>query len=243
MSGHSKWATTKHKKAVIDSKRAKLFTKAAKLVTIAARDGHSGDPAMNPGLRLAIDNAKAISMPKDNIDRAISRGVGGAEGGAVLEEIIYEAYAPGGVALIIECLSDNRNRALGEVKAVLHKVGGSLANSGSVSYLFKKIGQIIIDEAKNDDKGENLEMKIIDSGADDFEKDENIYVVTTAYSNLNSTKNKLQESGINVDSAEFARIPNAYNEVPEDKKEQIEKLLNDLDDLDDVSNVYSNANL
>lgn len=243
MSGHSKWATTKHKKAIIDAKRAKLFTKAAKLITIAARDGESADPTMNASLRLAIDNAKAISMPRDNIDRAISRGIGGSDEAATLEEITYEAYAPGGVALLIECLTDNKNRALSEIKMILNKAGGSLANSGSVAYLFKKIGQIIVDEDKNDARGEDLEMKIIDSGADDFEKDENIYIVTSSFSHLNAVKNNLQENGIIIDSAESVQIPSAYCEVPEDKKEQIEKLLDDLDDLDDVNNVYSNANL
>lgn len=243
MSGHSKWATTKHKKAIIDAKRAKIFTKVAKLVTIAARDGKSGDPTMNPSLRLAIDNAKAVSMPKENIDRAIKRGLGGLEGGAQLEEITYEAYAPGGIALMIECLTDNKNRALGEIKAILNKAGGSVASTGSVSYLFKKIGQIIIDESKNQQQGEALEMVIINSGADDFDKEDGLYVVTCAFTELNSVKKNLEIENIVVDSAEAVQVPSTYLDVPEDKRETVERILENLDDLDDVNNVYSNASL
>jgi len=243
MSGHSKWATTKRKKGAIDAKRSKIFTKVAKLITIAARDGKSGDPNMNPSLRLAIDNAKAVSMPKDNIDRAIKRGIGGAEGGAALEEITYEAYAPGGIALMVECLTDNKNRALGEVKAIINKAGGSIASTGSVSYLFTRVGQIIIDVAKNTIKGEDMEFAIIESGADDFSKEDDLYVVTCAFSRLNNVKKALEDNGIVIESAEFVQIPGAYVDVPDDKKAAIENLLENLDDLDDVNNVYSNANL
>jgi YebC/PmpR family DNA-binding regulatory protein len=243
MSGHSKWATTKRKKGAIDAKRSKVFTKVAKLITIAARDGKSGDPTTNPSLRLAIDNAKAVSMPKDNIDRAIKRGFGGAESSAMLEEITYEAYGPNGVALLIECLTDNKNRALGEIKTVLGKAGGSLASTGSVSYLFKETGQILIDEIINTKKGDDLEMAIMDSGADDFSKEEEIYVVTCEYQKLNSVKKSLENAGLIIESAEIVQIPSSYVDLPEEKKVSIETLLENLDDLDDVNNVYSNANL
>lgn len=243
MSGHSKWATTKRKKAGIDAKRSKIFTKVAKLITIAARDGKSGDPNMNPSLRLAIDNAKAVSMPKDNIERAIKRGIGSGEGGAMLEEVTYEAYGPAGAAILIECLTDNRNRALGEIKAVLSKQGGTLASAGSVSYLFKKVGQIIIDETKNSKKGEDLEMAIIDSGADDFSKEEELFVITCGFGELNHVKKTLEDSGIIIDTAEFVQIPSTFVEIPEDKKVSIGNILESLDDLDDVNNVYSNADL
>jgi YebC/PmpR family DNA-binding regulatory protein len=243
MSGHSKWATTKHKKGVIDAKRAKVFTKAAKLVTIAARDGKSGDVTMNPGLKVAVDNAKSVSMPKDNIDRAIKRGLGGLDGGAALEEITYEAYGPAGVAILIECLTDNKNRALGEIKTVLNKNGGSLASAGSVSYLFKKTGQMIIDLSKNSISPDDIEMAILDSGAEDFDKEENLIVVTCAFTDIHSVKVNLESAGIKVDSAEAVQIASNYIDLADDKKEMIERIIDHLDDLDDVNNVYSNANL
>jgi len=243
MSGHSKWATTKRKKAAIDAKRSKIFTKVAKLITIVARDGKSGDPNTNPSLRLAVDNARAVSMPKENIDKAIKRGLGGLEGGAQLEEITYEAYGPNGVALMIECLTDNKNRALGEIKAILNKAGGSVASTGSVSYQFKKMGQIIIDESANTLKNDDLEMAIIESGAEDFSNEDKVYVVTTAFQNLNQVKKTMEDAGIIVESAEAAQIPGSYVDLQEEKKMAIENLIESLDDLDDVNNVYSNANL
>ncbi|HOX40960.1 MAG TPA: YebC/PmpR family DNA-binding transcriptional regulator [bacterium] len=243
MSGHSKWATTKRKKATIDAKRAKLFTKIAKLITIAARDGKSGDPSMNPGLRLAVDNARAISMPKDNIDRAIKHGIGESGTGAKLEEIQYEAYGPGGAAILIECLTDNRNRAIAEIKATLNKNNGSMATTGSVSYLFKKVGQVILDEEKNRVKGEELELIILESGADDFSKEDNFYVLVCEFTKLISVRKKLEESQIVVDAAEVSYMPNSDLELDESKKESVVKLLEALDDLEDVNNVYTNASL
>ncbi len=243
MSGHSKWATTKRKKAVIDSKRSKVFTKVAKLITIAARDGKSGDPNSNPSLRMAIENARAVSMPKDNIDRAIKRGIGGEDGGNRIEEITYEAYAPGGVALLIECLTDNKNRALGEIKAILNKSGGSTASTGSVSYLFNKVGQIIIDESKNEKKGEELELVIMESAALDFSCEEDFCIVTTDFADLMEVAAKLKEMEIVIDSAESSQVANLLIDVPEDKVDSLLKLLDYLDDLDDVSNVHSNANI
>jgi len=241
MSGHSKWATTKRKKAGIDAKRSKIFTKVAKLVTIAARDGKSGDPATNPGLRLAIDNAKAVSMPKDNIDRAIKRGIGGTEGGAALEEITYEAYGPNGVAILIECLTDNKNRALGEIKAILNKAGGSVASTGSVSYQFNKVGQIIIETVKNKFTADELELIIIESGADDFTAEEGLYIITCPFQSLNLVKKNLEDQGVIIDTAEAVQIPSTYVDIPAEKRESIEKILENLDDLDDVNNVYSNV--
>ncbi len=243
MSGHSKWATTKRKKGAIDAKRSKVFTKVAKLITIAARDGKSGDPASNPSLRTAIDNARAVSMPKDNIDRAIKRGTGGEDGGNKIEEITYEAYAPGGVALLIECLTDNRNRALAEIKALLNKAGGTLATAGSVSYLFKKVGQITIDQLKNSKTAEELEMVIMDSGAEDFLEDDDIIIVTSSFTSLNEVASKLKEEGVLIESAEPVQAPNTLTELDESKAESLIKLLDNLDDLDDVSNVYTNANI
>jgi len=242
MSGHSKWATTKHKKAIIDAKRGKIFTKLAKLVTIAARDGKSGDINSNPSLRMAVENAKAASMPKDNIERAIQRGVGGGNGAAI-EEVIYEAYAPGGVALIIECLTDNKNRTLGEIKAILNKNGGTLATAGSVSYLFKKVGQLIIDSKKNSKNNEELELAIIESGADDFEEEDNIYIVTCEFQGLHQVKKSLEDAGLVIESAESVQTAATLIDLPEEKKEQIMSLVDKIEELDDISNVYSNLNL
>lgn len=242
MSGHSKWATTKHKKAIIDAKRGKIFTKMAKLVTIAARDGKSGDPTMNPSLRMAIENAKAASMPKDNIDRAIQRGIGGGNAAAI-EEITYETYAPGGAALLIECLTDNKNRTLGEIKAILNKNGGSLATAGSVGYLFKKIGQFIIDESKNDKKGEDLEMAIIDSGAENFEKEENILVVTSAFPDIHLVRKNLEDAGVIIDSGEPIQEAVTLIDLPEEKKTSILNLIDKLEEIDDVSNVFTNLSI
>jgi YebC/PmpR family DNA-binding regulatory protein len=243
MSGHSKWATTKHKKAIIDAKRSKVFTKIAKLITIAARDGKSGDPIMNPSLRLAIDNAKAVSMPKDNIERAIKRGIGGGDGGPIIEEVTYEAYGPSGVAILIECLTDNKNRALAEIKAVMNKLGGTLASAGSVSYLFTKIGQIIIEIGKNSKNGDELEEAIIESGADDFSKEDDLYIVTCGFTALHNVKKSLEDQGVVIETAEAIQVPNTYVDLTDDKKESVEKLIDTLDDLDDVNNIYSNASL
>ena len=240
MSGHSKWATTKRKKAAIDAKRGQIFTKLAKLITIAARDG-GGNPEMNAPLRMAVDNARAQSMPKENIERAIQKGVGGGAG-ANIEEISYEAYGPGGVGIIIECLTDNKNRTIAEIKAVLNKRGGTMASQGSVSYNFQKRGEIVVDESKNNIKGDDLEMAIIDAGALDFEKDENIYIVYTEFKDLNSAKSSLENAGVVLDSIESTMYPTSKIDLPDDKSDSLSNLLESLDDLDDVNKVYSNAN-
>lgn len=241
MSGHSKWATTKHKKAIIDAKRGKIFTKMAKLITIAARDG-GGDPSTNPSLRTAIDNAKSASLPKENIERAIQKGAGGGDS-AKIEEIIYEAYGPGGMALVIECLTDNKNRTVAEVKAIMNKLGGSFATAGSVAYLFSRKGEIIIDGAKNSKSADEMEEAIIESGADDFEYEDNTYIVYTSQNSLHAVKSALDAAGVTVESAELTYIANTYNDIAEDKKATAEKLLDTLDDLDDVNKVYTNVNL
>lgn len=239
MSGHSKWATTKRKKASIDAKRAKIFTKLANIITIAARDGKSGDPNFNPSLRMAVDNARAFSMPKENIDRAIKRGIGG-EGASNIEEVVYEAYGPSGVAMLIETLTDNRNRTIAEIKAVLNKFNGSIAGTGSVAYQFKKMGEITIDEKKNIKKGEELEMVIIDSGAEDFDSDDGYFVVRTAFCDLHNVKKSLEDAGVVIGSIEVVQVPTSPLELSDAKVEQIENLIEKLEELDDVSNVYTN---
>ena len=243
MSGHSKWATTKRKKAGIDAKRSKIFTKMAKLITVAARDGKSGDPSANPSLRTAIENARAVSMPKDNIDRAIKRGIGGEEGGIRIEEVNYEAYAPGGVALLIECLTDNKNRALAEIKANLNKASGSTASTGSVSYLFRKVGQIVIDSSTIGKTSGELEELIIESGALDFSNHEGIFLVMTELKDLHSVTDYFKTAGITIESAEIIQVPNSTIEISGDQEDSLLKLLDNLDELDDVNNVYTNANI
>lgn len=242
MSGHSKWATTHRKKAIIDAKRGKIFTKLAKLVTIAARDGKSGDPSTNPSLRMAIENAKAASMPKDNIERAIQKGIGGGNAAAI-EEITYEVYAPNGIAMLLECLTDNKNRTLGEIKALLNKSGGSLAGAGSVNYLFTKKGQIVLSKADNTLKGDDLEMAIIDSGAMDFEDEDEIYVVSCAFTDMHTVTTKLKETGINIESAEIVQEASTLIELPDDKKASIVSLIEKFEELDDISNVFTNLAL
>ncbi len=241
MSGHSKWATTKRKKATIDAKRGQVFTKLAKVITIASRDG-GGDPSANPSLRMAIDNARASSMPKENIERAILRGSGGG-GAANIESITYEAYGPGGIALLIECLTDNKNRALSEVKMAINKHGGNFASAGSVSYLFQKKGEIIIEIAKQNKSAEEIEEIIIESGADDYEIESEIIVVYTSQHDLHQVKTKLEEASIIPESAELTNIATSYANVPDDKKEKVETLIETLDDLEDVNKVYTNANI
>ena len=242
MSGHSKWATTKHKKAIIDAKRGKVFTKMAKLVTIAARDGGSGDPSSNPSLRMAIDNAKAQSMPKENIERAILHGTG-ESAGANIESITYEAYGPNKVAILIECLTDNKNRALSDIKAVITKAGGNFASAGSVSYLFQKKGEIIIDTQKNQISSDGIEEAIINSNADDYEIEDGLILIYTNPSQLHQVKIEIEKSSVVVESSELIFSPITSIEIDEKKKPQVISLLEALDDLDDVNKVYTNASL
>jgi len=233
MSGHSKWATTKHQKAVVDKKRSNLFTKLANLISVAARSG--GDPTMNFSLRLAIDKAKAANMPKDNIDRAIKRGTGEL-GGQRIEEELYEVYGPSGTAILIEATTDNKNRASAEIRSVLNKYGGKLAGSGAVSYLFEQKGIIKAGSEQNEEK----ELKIIDLGAEDYEKIESGYLVYTKTENLKATQDKLSESGFEIESAELTWEPKDTVSLSDEQSEKVIKLLEALDELDDVTAVSSN---
>ena len=234
MSGHSKWATTKHQKARTDSKRSNLFTKLANLISVAARGG--GDPTMNFSLRLAIDKAKTANMPRDNIDRAIKRGTGEL-GGARVEEIIYKAYGPQGTAILIEALSDNKNRSAAEIKAVLNKLGGKLASSGAVAYQFERKGII---KAKSSLDEEGAELAIIDSGAQDYEKIGDGYLISTKMEELKTVQDKLVTAGFQVESADLSWEPKETVVLDEEQSEKVIKLLEALDDLDDISNVNSN---
>lgn len=243
MSGHSKWATTKHKKAAADSKRSSLFTKLAKIISIAARDGD--DPSINFKLRMAIDKARGLSMPKDNIERAVARGAGTGES-KELEEIIYEGYGPEGIALIIEIVTDNRNRVASDIRHILTKYDGSLGASNSVLWQFQRKGIIYL---KNESINEEQELQIIDFGAEDIQKEKNAIRIITAMEDLQKIQEKItkdsdQNKGkniIEIDSAELEYIPE--NTIKPQNPEKIEKLFAELDKNDDVNNFYSNAKI
>ncbi|WEV47606.1 YebC/PmpR family DNA-binding transcriptional regulator [Bifidobacterium sp. ESL0690] len=237
MSGHSKWATTKNKKAAIDSKRGKLFAKLIKNIEIAARLG-GGDPDGNPTLYDAIVKAKKSSMPSDNIKRAIKRGSGAEAGAANYESITYEGYAPAGVGLIIECLTDNRNRAAAEVRSTLTKGNGSLATSGSVSFNFERKGQIVVpSEGLDYDK---LFELAAEDGAEDVRDEGEVYVVVTAPEDMVAVREALQKANIDYDSADLVMIPKTEVDLSLEDAQKVSKLIDNLDDLDDVQNIYSN---
>src|ERR1700710_1025557 len=203
MSGHSKWASIKHKKAIVDSKRGKLFTKLARAVTVAAREG-GGDPDGNPSLALAVQKARDASMPKDNIERAIAKGTGEGVDADQIETVLYEGYGPGGVALLIEALTDNRNRTSADVRHLLSKHGGNLGEPGSVSYLFDKSGVIIVDASRYD---EDDLMAAIDAGAQDIARDDDVYEVITAPADLSRVREALSAAGVEVESADLTQRP------------------------------------
>lgn len=234
MSGHSKWSSIKRQKGVTDAKRSGVFTKLAKAITVASRTGH--------GLDIAIEQAKKANMPHDNIDRAIARGKGEL-GGAQIEEEIYEAYGPSGVAIMIKTLTDNKNRTVSEIRSILNKFAGNLANAGAVSYLFEQKGVIEIPADKMPLPKEDAEMIIIDSGADDFTEDGNNIYVYTNPKKLEEVKHNLEFKALPIESAKIEHNPKAYANIAEDKKEGVIKLLEALEDLDDVSEVYTNADL
>lgn len=236
MSGHSKWSTIKRQKGAADAKRSTAFTKLANLISIAAREG-GGDPSANFKLRLAVEKAREANMPKDNIERAIKRGTGEL-GGAALEDITYEAYAPGGVALLIQTTTDNRNRAVSSVKAILNKYNGKLAEAGSVGYLFTQRGVMRVE-------GESPEEAIIESGADDYEQNEGgSFVVYTAPRETMNVAKTLQDAGLSVSDVELAMEPLSTVTISDQKTaQQLLTIMEQLEDLDDVANVYSNFDL
>lgn len=237
MSGHSKWATIKHAKGLADAKRGKLFTKFIKEISIAARMG-GGDPNSNPRLRTAIIKARASNMPKDNIDRAIKKGTGEL-GAAVFEELVYEGYAAGGVAVMVEVLTDNKNRAAADVRNIFNKNGGNLGVSGSVSRMFQRKGTIEYDAEK---VSEDQVMEIaLEAGADDIVNESGVITVTTSAEAFAAVADALTEKGFESLSGEVGMVPDAYSAVDADTAAKVAKLLNRLEDNDDVQNVYSNV--
>ncbi|MFC4562599.1 YebC/PmpR family DNA-binding transcriptional regulator [Nocardiopsis mangrovi] len=240
MSGHSKWATTKHKKAVIDAKRGKLFAKLIKNVEVAARTG-GGDPDGNPTLYDAIQKARKNSVPLDNIERARKRGSGEEAGGADWQTIMYEGYAPGGVALLVECLTDNRNRAASEVRVAVTRNGGSMADAGSVSYLFNRKGVVIVPkEGTNED---DVTLAVLDAGAEDVNDLGEAFEVVCEATDLVAVRSALQESGIDYESAESSFLPSMEVPVGEDDAKKVLRVVDALEDSDDVQNVFTNADI
>lgn len=237
MSGHSKWASIKRAKGVTDQKRGVTFSKLANLITLAARNG--ADPSMNFQLRMAIDQAKAANLPNDNIKRAIDRASG--VGANAIENILFEAYGPDGIAFLIESATDNRNRATGDIRAILNKMGGKLAESGAVSYLFKHRGLLIY--ATPEDKVEELELAAIEAGAEDINQDNGKVLVYTNPKELDQVRKNLADQGYTSEEMELTWEPTSTIQVENDKGEKLIKLSEMLEDLDDVNRVSSNFDI
>jgi YebC/PmpR family DNA-binding regulatory protein len=236
MSGHSKWASIKHKKAVVDARRGQHFTKLARAITVAAREG-GGDPTGNSGLALAIQKARDASMPKDNIERAIAKGTGEGADIEQIETVLYEGYGPGGVALLIEALTDNRNRTGAEMRHVLGKYGGNLGEPGSVSYLFDKRGVIVVDANRY---SEDDLMPAIDAGAEDIALDEDVYEVITEPADLAPARDALTTAGVELESADLTQRPRARVPIDESDAGKLMKLIDALEENDDVNAVHAN---
>lgn len=240
MSGHSKWATTKHKKAVIDARRGKLFAKLIKNVEVAARTG-GGDPDGNPTLYDAIQKAKKTSVPLDNIERAVKRGSGAEAGGADWQTIMYEGYAPNGVALLIECLTDNRNRAAGEVRTAMTRGGGAMADPGSVAYLFTRKGVVIVPHTAGSE--DDVLSAVLDAGAEEVNDLGEVYEVVSEPTDLVAVRTALQSAGLDYDSAEASFIPSVSVPLDEESAEKVIRLIDALEDSDDVQNVFANLEI
>ena len=239
MSGHSKWATIKRKKAVLDAKRGKIFTKLIKEITIAARAG-GGDPAGNPRLRLAIDNAKAQNMPQDNIDRAVKKATGELEG-VTYHELTYEGYGPAGVAVLVEVATDNKNRTVAEVRHIFSKSSGSLGETGSVAWMFDRKGVISMPaEGKSE---EDVMELVLDAGVDDISLDEDYFEIQTPVETFEPVRKLLVEKDFKVENANLQWIAKNMIEVKGEDAEKVMKLIESLEDIDDVQNVYSNADI
>jgi len=239
MSGHSKWASIKHKKAALDDKRGKVFTKIIRELSIAARmDG--GDPDTNPRLRKAVADAKAVNMPADNIKRAIMKGTGQLEG-TTYEEIHYEGYGPGGVAIYIEVLTDNKNRTVSEIRHIFSRNNGNMGESGCVGWMFSRKGYIVVEKSKSSE--DELLDVILDAGAEDLREDGSNYEIFTAPENYEAVINALEESKIETAASNLGYIPNNYIKVEGKQAQQLLRLMEELEDHDDVQNVWANFDI
>lgn len=241
MSGHSKWANIKHRKEKSDAQRAKAFTKVTREIIVAARQG-GGDPETNFRLRLAIQRARAVNMPSENIARAIKRGTGGEEGSAY-EEATYEGYGPGGVALLVKVLTDNRNRSVSEVRYIFSRFGGSLGEAGCVAWMFESKGLVTLSPEAEDRGEEELLALAMEAGAEDLRRTDEVYQVVTAPDDLEGVRRYLEDHGVPVAESELAMIPKSTVEVGGREAEQLERLLEALDEHDDVQEVYGNYSL
>jgi YebC/PmpR family DNA-binding regulatory protein len=239
MSGHSKWSAIKHKKAATDAKRGKQFTKLARAITVAAREG-GGDPDGNPTLATAIQKARDFSMPKDNIQRAVDKGTGAGTAGDEIERTVYEGYGPGGVAILVEALTDNRNRSGSEIRHAFDKHGGSLGEPGSVDWIFEKRGVILVDAQRY---GEDDLIVAIDAGAEDVSEDGDLLKVVTPATALAAVRSALEESGVAIESAELAMEPKSVVEVGEGDARPLMRLMEALDEHDDVDSVTANFDI
>ena len=236
MAGHSKWANIRHRKGAQDQKRGKIFTKIIKEITISARLG-GGDLSANPRLRKAVSNAKSNNMPNDKIDRAIKKGTGELDG-VIYEEITYEGYGPGGVAIIMDVITDNKNRSVADIRHILTKYKGNLGESGSVSWIFEKKGQIILSSKSND---ENIIFEsALEAGAEDFETDDGIFIISTAPESLMQIRDVLESKGYGIKSAEIEMVPKTFQKLEGKESDIALELLNVLEDNDDVNKLYSN---
>ncbi len=240
MAGHSKWHNIRHKKAKMDAKRGQIFTKLIREITVAARQG-GGDPEFNPRLRIAIEKAKKANMPIENIERAIKRGTGELEG-VQYEEVVYEGYGPEGVAIIVECLTDNRNRTTGEIRHIFTKHGGNLGTTGCVSFLFEEKG--IIQVPKSEYTEEEIFEKAIEAGAEDVITEDDYYEIRTEPKELYAVKEALEQMGVKIEKAELTKIPTTTVEIKdEETASKLMKLLDALEDNDDVQKVYANFDM
>lgn len=239
MSGHNKWASIKHKKAIADSKRGKLFTKIIKEITVAAKTG-GGDPATNPRLRTAILAAKGGNMPADNIERAIKKGTGELEG-VTYEEVMYEGYGPGGVAMLVQCLTDNKNRAAAEIRSIFTKGNGSMAGAGSVAWIFEKKGLILV--SKSAATEDQLLELVIGAGAEDMTTEGESFQVTTGLQDYENVRTAVEKAGIAMESSQITMIPKNQTAVDADGARAVLNLVDSLEDNDDVQNVYMNADI
>ena len=235
MSGHSKWSTIKRKKGAADARRSKMFSRVSKEIQIAAREG-GPDPDMNSRLRLAISNAKGVNMPKENIDRAINRASKEAD---ALQEVTFEGYAPHGIALFIECLTDNNNRTVSSIRSVFNRRGGSLGTSGSVAFMFDRKGVITVPRGELDP--EEFELEIIDAGVEDVELEGDLFVITTALEDFGNLQKKLEELGVEPETAELQRIPHDTKQLEQSEALKVWKIIEEFEEDDDVQNVYNNA--
>ncbi len=238
MSGHNKWSTIKRKKGALDAKRSKIFSKIIKDITVAVKEG-GPDPDSNARLRLAVQNAKGANMPKDTLQRAISKA--SDKGTAALQEITFEGYAPHGIAVFVECLTDNNNRTVANVRSIFNKLGGNLGTNGSLSFLFERKGVFQIKIGERD--AEELEMQLIDAGADEIEQDEEYFTVYTKMEDFSNMNKALEEVGIEAESAELQRIPNNTTELSVEDGLKVLKLVETIEEDDDVQAVYHNLEI